>query len=98
MQAPRIATEVRPVACFLDLGMPGLDGLQLARRLRAGDNGSRVILIATTVWGQPDDKRRAEEAGFNLHLTKPIDVYKAAQEVASRLRTGNPAVNPGPCS
>ena len=86
LQALQLASAMRPVACFLDLGMPGLSGMDVARRLRSADHGSDLILIATTGWGQPEDKRRTEEAGFDLHLTKPIDLAHASQELARRLR------------
>ena len=84
MQAFRIAGEVKPVACFLDIGMPGMDGYELARRLKATSEGAGMFLVATTGWGKPEDIRRSEEAGFDLHMTKPIDVARAARALADR--------------
>ena len=84
VQAFRIASEVKPVACFFDIGMPGMDGYELARRLKATSAGAGMFLVATTGWGKPEDKRRSEEAGFDLHLTKPIDVASAARALADR--------------
>jgi PAS domain S-box-containing protein len=84
MQAFQIASEVNPVACFLDIGMPGMDGYELARRLKATSEGAGMFLVATTGWGKPEDKRRSEEAGFDLHMTKPIDVVSAARALADR--------------
>ncbi len=84
MQAFQIASEVKPVACFLDIGMPGMDGYELARRLKARSEGAGMFLVATTGWGKPEDKRRSEEAGFDLHMTKPIDVVRAARALADR--------------
>jgi CheY-like chemotaxis protein len=57
---------------FLDIGMPRMDGYETARRLRA-ILGNQVVLVALTGWGQDDDKRRSQEAGFDQHLTKPPD-------------------------
>ena len=62
----------RPDAILLDLGMPGMDGYEVARRLRQGE-GRNVFLIALTGWGQAEDRRRTREAGFDHHLVKPAD-------------------------
>jgi signal transduction histidine kinase len=67
-----------PDVAFVDVGLPGFDGFELARRARA--NGSRVRLVALTGYGQAEDKRRAAEAGFDEHLVKPVlddDIVKA---------------------
>jgi signal transduction histidine kinase/CheY-like chemotaxis protein len=67
-----------PDVAFVDVGLPGFDGFELARRVRA--NGSRVRLVALTGYGQAEDKRRAAEAGFDEHLVKPVlddDIVKA---------------------
>ena len=63
----------RPDVAFLDIGMPGLTGYEVAQAVRAEPWGSEVTLIAVTGWGQPDDKQRAHTAGFDRHLVKPID-------------------------
>jgi CheY-like chemotaxis protein len=65
--------EFRPDVAFLDIGMPGLTGYEVAQAVRAEPWGSEVTLIALTGWGQPDDKLRARSAGFDRHLIKPID-------------------------
>jgi signal transduction histidine kinase/CheY-like chemotaxis protein len=62
------------VAVIADLGMPELDGFELARRIRANPANSRVRLIALSGWGQLDDRARAEAAGFDAHFTKPADI------------------------
>jgi signal transduction histidine kinase/DNA-binding response OmpR family regulator len=79
------AAEYRPEVVLLDIGLPGMDGFEVARRLRAqrnrpsrrrgaGDSRARSpLLIALTGYGQDEDRRRSEEAGFDLHLTKPVD-------------------------
>ena len=67
------AREERPDVLLCDIGLPGgIDGYEVARRFRADASLSSVHLIAVTGWGHPDDRRKALEAGFNLHLTKPV--------------------------
>jgi signal transduction histidine kinase len=65
-----------PDAVLLDIGMPGMDGYEVARRIRALPLGADTQLIALTGWGQEEDVRRCIEAGFNHHLVKPLDVEK----------------------
>jgi PAS domain S-box-containing protein len=62
-----------PEVALLDIGMPGLDGYEVARRVRRGSLGRAVTLIAVTGWGQDADKAQALAAGFNHHFTKPIE-------------------------
>jgi PAS domain S-box-containing protein len=66
-----IAAELRPAIVFLDIGMPGMDGYEVARRLRTIPGLEDVVLVALTGWGQAEDRRRTDEAGFNHHLVKP---------------------------
>lgn len=66
------AVKFRPDVALLDIGMPQLNGYETARRLREYPWGKRMILIALTGWGQEDDKRKAAEAGFHQHFTKPV--------------------------
>lgn len=73
LEALEIAEEFRPTVVLLDIGMPGIDGYETARRLRARPWGESVLLCAQTGWGQEDDKRRARDAGFDRHLVKPVD-------------------------
>ncbi|MGH9332769.1 MAG: response regulator, partial [Vicinamibacteria bacterium] len=58
---------------LLDIGLPGLDGYEACRKIRALPWGKEILLIALTGWGKDEDKRRADDAGFNLHLMKPAD-------------------------
>jgi PAS domain S-box-containing protein len=67
------AEAFQPQTFVLDLGMPGMSGLDLARLLRARPVFARATLIAVTGWGKDDDRRQSREAGFNHHLVKPID-------------------------
>jgi CheY-like chemotaxis protein len=72
-QALRLAEEFRPDAAFLDIGMPKMNGYLVAQHLRKTPWGGRMRLIALTGWGQEDNKRQAEESGFDHHVTKPVD-------------------------
>lgn len=63
-----------PHIVLLDLGMPGMNGFEVARRLRERANGHAVTLVALTGWGQADDRRRTRAAGFDHHLVKPVDM------------------------
>jgi CheY-like chemotaxis protein len=74
IQALGIAHQFEPDAMIIDIGMPGLDGLELARRIRAEAWGKDLLLVAASGWGQDEDKQRSREAGFNMHLVKPIEL------------------------
>jgi signal transduction histidine kinase len=63
-----------PDVVFLDIGMPGISGYDVARRLRASPLGSTMTLVAVTGWGQPEDRKRTAEAGFDHHLVKPPEI------------------------
>lgn len=67
-----------PDVILCDVGLPGFDGNEVARRIRAQDWGKSVVLIAATGWGQPEDRRRSREAGFDHHLVKPIALEELA--------------------
>ena len=68
------AAAFRPDVILLDIGLPGMDGYEVARRLRATDDHKGTLLVALTGWGSESDRRRSKEAGFDHHLTKPVDV------------------------
>lgn len=74
LQAIELAADFRPDVVLLDIGMPKLNGYETARRIREQPWGRHVVLAATTGWGQDDDRRRSREAGFDVHLVKPIDL------------------------
>jgi CheY-like chemotaxis protein len=61
-------------ALLLVGGLPGYDGYEVARHVRGTDGGDAVYLIALTGYGQPQDRQRAEDAGFDLHIVKPVDI------------------------
>jgi PAS domain S-box-containing protein len=79
--ALRIAAEFRPAVVFLDIGLPVMDGYELARRLRAGGL-DRCRLIALTGYGQEQDHARSREAGFDAHLVKPVDLERLGRAVS----------------
>jgi CheY-like chemotaxis protein len=68
----RLAGQHRPDLVLCDLGLPGMDGFEVAASLRAQDDAPHR-LVAVTGYGQPEDRRRTREAGFHDHLVKPID-------------------------
>ncbi|MDP9088253.1 MAG: PAS domain-containing protein [Pseudomonadota bacterium] len=72
-QALATAQELRPHIVLLDIGLPKLNGYAVAQAIRKEPWGEHLVLIALTGWGHDDDKRRALDAGFNFHLTKPVD-------------------------
>jgi PAS domain S-box-containing protein len=82
-QALQVAAVFRPDVILLDIGMPKLNGYEACRRIRQQSWSEKTILIALTGWGQDEDKRRAQEAGFSHHLVKPVDF--AALETLLRL-------------
>jgi CheY-like chemotaxis protein len=63
----------RPEIVLLDVGMPVLDGFEVARRMRQLPEGQNILLVAITGWGQEEDRRRTADAGFDQHLVKPVD-------------------------
>jgi PAS domain S-box-containing protein len=73
VEALHMAATFRPQVAILDIGMPGMDGYQVAQKIRDQAWGMHMTLVALTGWGQEDDKRRAQRAGFDHHLTKPVD-------------------------
>lgn len=69
----------RPDVVLLDIGMPGMDGYEVARRIRANGANRGIMLIALTGWGQEEDRQRSAAAGFNHHLVKPADIDQLRQ-------------------
>ena len=70
--ALKVAASFHPDAVFLDIGLPGMDGYEVAARLRELPQGTRLTLIAITGYGQDADRRRSREAGIDHHLVKPV--------------------------
>ena len=72
-QAISVADEFKPNCVLLDLGLPRMDGYEVARRLRDRPYGSDVVLVAVTGWAGRDIRSRAAEAGFDYHIVKPVN-------------------------
>jgi signal transduction histidine kinase len=81
-EALALAAACRPDVMLLDIGMPKLDGYEVARRVRAEPWGKGTVLIALTGWGQDEDRRRSREVGFDNHLVKPLDPDKLSAMLA----------------
>ena len=77
----RVAAE-RPRIVFLDIGMPGMDGYEVARQIRSGPEPG-VMLVAVTGWGAEEDRRKSAEAGFDLHLVKPVGADRLRELLGS---------------
>jgi CheY-like chemotaxis protein/anti-sigma regulatory factor (Ser/Thr protein kinase) len=84
LEALKKAVEFRPDIVLLDIGMPGLDGYEVARRLRALKKDRTFRVIAVTGWGQASDRQKSQEAGFDLHLVKPVDPNELLQVLGEK--------------
>ena len=83
----RVAQTFHPDTALLDIGMPQLNGYEVARALRQEPWGAGITLIALTGWGQESDRQKAIDAGFDRHLTKPIDPDALESLLTERLAT-----------
>jgi CheY-like chemotaxis protein len=81
-EAVDVILAEQPDVAFVDIGLPGIDGHEVARRLRAAPGGRDLVLVALTGYSRPDDARRAREAGFDAHLVKPVDVDELGRMLA----------------
>jgi CheY-like chemotaxis protein len=77
------ALDYLPQIMLLDIGLPGLDGYELAKRIREQASLRDVVLVALTGYGQESDRKRSLAAGFDHHLTKPLDFKKLEQILAT---------------
>ena len=93
-EAFELAATCRPDVMLLDIGMPKLDGYEVARRVRQQPWGEGTVLIALTGWGQEEDRRRSREVGFNSHLVKPLDLDALTALLAHVPRTAERAAAP----
>ena len=80
--AVALALDERPDVALVDLGLPGLDGLEVARRIRAVLGRDEIYLVALTGYGEEEDRVRAEAAGFDVHFVKPVDIPALAKLLA----------------
>jgi CheY-like chemotaxis protein len=83
-QAVQAEATLRPHAVLLDIGMPQLDGLQAAARIRAAHGGGGPLLVAISGWGQQADLKRSAAAGFDHHLTKPVRIEALREMLSAR--------------
>jgi len=67
------AEAFRPQVVLLDIGLPKLNGYEVAQRIRQQEWGTSMFLVAVTGWGQEEDRRRSEDVGMNLHMVKPVE-------------------------
>lgn len=89
----RLAEEGRPDLILLDIDIPVLDGLQVARQLKASPTTARIPVVALTAYSQPEDRERAAEAGFDGYLAKPVSPRRVVEEVRRFLAmSANPVV------
>ena len=88
------ARRLRPDVALIDIGLPGIDGYEVARRVRA--DVPRARLVAVTGYGQPDDLQRAWAAGFDVHLVKPVDPQQLQQVLAAGARRRPRSMDRGP--
>ena len=84
--AVSLATSERPDVAIVDISLPGIDGYEVARRIRAHPGTRDIVLIALTGYGHEEDLRCALEAGFDLHLVKPVESGRLADAVAQARR------------
>lgn len=83
MAALSAVTTFGPEVVLLDIGLPVLNGYEVARRIREQPGGSDIELIAVTGWGQEEDRRRSREAGFDYHITKPVELGELQKLLAA---------------
>jgi PAS domain S-box-containing protein len=76
------ALELRPDMALIDIGLPSLDGYEVARQIRSAPAGREMFLVALTGYGQPRDRQMAREAGFDAHLVKPVDFKRLSEIIA----------------
>jgi CheY-like chemotaxis protein len=86
-EALSVADEFRPDCVLLDLGLPGMDGYEVARRLRQQPYGRDLVLVALTGWQGRDIRARAADAGFDYHLVKPVNWEELERIVESVSRS-----------
>ena len=90
-EALDLALSFRPDVVFLDIGLPGMNGYEVARRLLAYPATATTKLIALTGWGTEDDIRKSKMAGFHAHLTKPVDPEAVESMLTTLLPVGQTA-------
>ncbi|MGH8571176.1 MAG: ATP-binding response regulator [Gammaproteobacteria bacterium] len=92
LEAVQAAAAFRPDVILLDIGLPNLNGFEAARKIREQQSDKSLVLVALTGWGQEEDRRRSEEAGFNAHMVKPVD-YAALTKLLAELQVKDREAN-----
>jgi PAS domain S-box-containing protein len=87
--ALELAQRIRPDVVLLDIGLPGLNGYEVCRRIRSETWGKGMVIVALTGWGQEEDRHRSREAGFDTHMVKPVDYDALMKLLASVSRSSN---------
>ena len=82
-EALAVAQDYRPALALVDIGLPGIDGYEVARRLRQAPGLAQTVLVALTGYGGRDDRLRCTAAGFDRHLLKPVDFAELKQLLGS---------------
>lgn len=88
LEAVKSAEEFRPEVVLLDIGLPKLNGYEVARKIREYSWATNIVLVALTGWGQEEDRRKSREAGFDSHLVKPVD-FGALNNLLAELLPAN---------
>ena len=83
-EAVRLAREIKPAVMFLDIGLPGMSGYEVAQALRVDHPPESLFIVALSGWGAESDRSRSKAAGFDRHLTKPVDLTQVSALLASR--------------
>jgi CheY-like chemotaxis protein len=86
--ALRQALDYQPRLVLLDIGMPGMDGYEVCRRLRNESGMENTTVVALTGWGQDEDRLRSQDAGFDHHIVKPVET-RALQRLLDELATAS---------
>ncbi len=84
LEALELAESFQPDVILLDIGLPKLNGFDTCRRIREQPWGKNIIIVAVTGWGQEDDRRRSQDAGFDHHMVKPVDPHLLMKLLAER--------------
>ena len=83
LEALEVAAVYRPELILLDIGMPRLNGYDTARQIRQQPWGKTIMLVALTGWGQEEDRRKSDDAGFDSHMVKPVEPRALEKLLAS---------------
>jgi len=86
LETVQAAQSFRPDVVLLDIGLPKLNGFEVARTIRQQTGGKDMVLVALTGWGQDEDRRKSSKAGFNAHMVKPVDPF-VLKELLTRVRS-----------